>query len=749
MAMRVKCPKCSAQYNLDPQKLSPQGTKVRCSSCSNVFVVKRKAADGEASAPPPAKTVPAAKPSAPRSDDDPIHGGAKSAPMSSSMVDEQPIPMADSASSESPQNSGGGKAPIYSETLNDLGKVPPQPKPAAPATPPPAKPSPAPAAPAAAKTAAAAPVKDSGAKWRVKKQGLGLIYGPADLNTVQSWISNERIGARDTYSRDGSDWAPPQKFIEIAPLLGLAPDPDAVTPVSKPPAPASAPEPVPESIRLSPPAQQSPRKPTTLGFELDSLDEEAPSAPKGGSLVLTAAIGLVLLVLAAGGVFYAVVLPKDDLLDRFFAGPARPVLEPVVAILRPEYQPPDMRDAERIARQQALLQQQLRASQAERAQRPYAENYVPRLEGDNPYLQPVSEALMAMLPDTPDAYAAALAVLDPLTGTEDTPREITALVKMVRAFSALSQGDSSYADSALTAVENLAQITSAPLASRNTVVTGLLLARRFTEAQKIASEEGARNPNDPFVHYLQGLAKLSDPAGIDHYLKAIELEPRFAAARAELANRYTAAGQDLEAAEVQVRETLAISPSHARARAVGQKLLLRDLPPDPAAQKEPPKLSDREVQDLFISTEQLVKDQKYAEATANLELLMTVYRAQLSPTLRSQAHFYRGEMFRLAGDPVAAVAQYDTALIENPREARARRAIEKIREGTRSGSQQVAAPASEPAPVSPAPPPAPAVPMPPPAEPALPPAPPPAAEPARPVEPGIPPPATDLPPLPE
>lgn len=50
--MKIKCPKCASEYNFPEDKLKPEGTKVRCTSCATVFLVRSRGADSTPSKPP-------------------------------------------------------------------------------------------------------------------------------------------------------------------------------------------------------------------------------------------------------------------------------------------------------------------------------------------------------------------------------------------------------------------------------------------------------------------------------------------------------------------------------------------------------------------------------------------------------------------------------------------------------------------------------------------------------------------------
>ncbi len=59
--MIAACPKCSTRYRVDPQKLGPEGARLRCTSCESVFRVQPPTAAAEA---PKAVAVPVTAPPA-------------------------------------------------------------------------------------------------------------------------------------------------------------------------------------------------------------------------------------------------------------------------------------------------------------------------------------------------------------------------------------------------------------------------------------------------------------------------------------------------------------------------------------------------------------------------------------------------------------------------------------------------------------------------------------------------------------
>jgi predicted Zn finger-like uncharacterized protein len=61
--MIVACPGCKARYQIEPERLRPEGIRMRCSRCEAVFRVSHPPAAAEsAGASPPATTPPVAMP---------------------------------------------------------------------------------------------------------------------------------------------------------------------------------------------------------------------------------------------------------------------------------------------------------------------------------------------------------------------------------------------------------------------------------------------------------------------------------------------------------------------------------------------------------------------------------------------------------------------------------------------------------------------------------------------------------------
>src|SRR5689334_12337249 len=49
--MKVSCPSCQTNYNIDDKRIPPGGAKLKCARCQNTFPIK---AEEPVSAPPPA-----------------------------------------------------------------------------------------------------------------------------------------------------------------------------------------------------------------------------------------------------------------------------------------------------------------------------------------------------------------------------------------------------------------------------------------------------------------------------------------------------------------------------------------------------------------------------------------------------------------------------------------------------------------------------------------------------------------------
>ncbi|MCL4190051.1 MAG: zinc-ribbon domain-containing protein, partial [Rhodobacteraceae bacterium] len=73
--MRLTCPNCAAQYEVDDRLIPPGGRDVQCSACGHAWFFMAEAEEGALSAPPPRDA--AARPAAP-----PPHTTAPSPPRS-------------------------------------------------------------------------------------------------------------------------------------------------------------------------------------------------------------------------------------------------------------------------------------------------------------------------------------------------------------------------------------------------------------------------------------------------------------------------------------------------------------------------------------------------------------------------------------------------------------------------------------------------------------------------------------------
>ncbi|WP_415829565.1 zinc-ribbon domain-containing protein, partial [Corallococcus exiguus] len=58
--MKVSCPSCQTNYNIDDRRIPPGGAKLKCARCQTTFPIKADGASGEA--PEAAAQQPAAIP---------------------------------------------------------------------------------------------------------------------------------------------------------------------------------------------------------------------------------------------------------------------------------------------------------------------------------------------------------------------------------------------------------------------------------------------------------------------------------------------------------------------------------------------------------------------------------------------------------------------------------------------------------------------------------------------------------------
>src|SRR3954469_5895625 len=49
--MKVSCPSCGTNYNIDDKRIPPGGAKLKCAKCQSTFPIKRDAAAGDEAAP--------------------------------------------------------------------------------------------------------------------------------------------------------------------------------------------------------------------------------------------------------------------------------------------------------------------------------------------------------------------------------------------------------------------------------------------------------------------------------------------------------------------------------------------------------------------------------------------------------------------------------------------------------------------------------------------------------------------------
>ncbi|MCG3174164.1 MAG: Beta-barrel assembly-enhancing protease [Myxococcota bacterium] len=228
--MKIKCPGCSAEYNIDTNRISASGITIKCPKCLTSFMVMKDAQPGEPPPPPPPPPPPQA-----------------SAPTMSQM--NMPAPNMTASSLPSVNKAGGsfdfdfdfdagntaagnaatasgmntspdsftldipkGAAPLNiagSDDATAVGMVPPVPPAGAPA-----------AAPGSAERPVSMPGGAS-KRYQIRRRN-GKVYGPFDLNTIREMLKKGELSGNEDASLNGSTWQPLALIPELAQAVAAA-----------------------------------------------------------------------------------------------------------------------------------------------------------------------------------------------------------------------------------------------------------------------------------------------------------------------------------------------------------------------------------------------------------------------------------------------------------------------------------------------------------------------------------------------
>lgn len=633
--MKVKCPKCASQYNLDPTKLTAAGVKVRCPSCSHVFALRKKE-DGAA---------PAA---------------------ASTQGEESAIALDDSAPA--------GASP---------------PKPAAPS--PAAAPAPKSAPPAAAPPpAAGGEPHPEGAftgegQWRVKKSGLGLVYGPADFATLESWFRADRVGVQDLYSLDGGPWVAASQFEVVAKKLRIAyqgpargaaaATPAAPKSAAAPPAAAAKPAPRP----APPSAPATPERAKPVEFAIPEESAAVPASRGGGGLSVKVAAGfLVLILLGAGGLFVAA---KRDAAIR----------GKLLAAL-----PEQSR-----GRVEALLGAPPPEEPAPAASVPQTPKGVLRkfIEHLPPVIQSSAMGLLrAFNADQPEEYSR---VSTEAAGMVDAaPTEAIGL----RAMGLLAQGFSLYRypieggswDDLLAKAATLKDASPSDPVVLAAYGMALLGRGQSEEAAAVVGQILAREPQDPVALYIRG----QSGGSIEDLRAASAAEPKFVAASIALARALVAAGQASEAKEI-LEKALAGHPDHPGVKqmleaevgpALGASVRGAETvaaapaagaPVAPAPAKE---TAPEDPVQLYEQGKALYGQKQFAPAEAIFVRVLDQYYDKLGREKAAIIHYLLGEIYLTQGKTGDAKAQYEASLTVAPNFKKAKDRLDSLRGPSRAPS---------------------------------------------------------------
>lgn len=662
--MKVKCPSCGAQYNLDPTKIADAGIKVRCPSCSHVFVVRKKApepAPAPAAAPGNPAAITSRTASRMGSEDEPIALDAGMPDHVHSAAEEE-VEAAEHAPVGVPTDVGD----FFDKPMAGAPK-PAAPQPAAPPPPPaPAAPPPPPAAPAAGGEPDAGGFTGEG-DWRVKKSGLGLVYGPADIGTIESWIKAERVGAQDLYSLNGGDWIPPGNFQIIAEMLRVPyegpPEPEAVAKAhaahaERTAAAAAAPAPPPP-----PGAPAGGRKGAAepIGFELPDDDFDLNTGMGMGAKI---AIALVVLLLVGGAGFYFGVIKNPDMIARMPES-IRPTLEKLAG-------DSGRKKAQKVAK---TAQDPIRLLDA-------------RLPDAN--RNDLRNIFARLSLDTPEGYAHAITDMENLIDAvpaEAVPlRALQGLIVTLATFRKAAEGN--FEELRIKA-ESIAGASPDDPIAIDAVALGQLGEGDLEAAAATAESALEKNGDDFFAYYIRALA---NPPGEEDLKKAIEIRARFSPITIQLARVCIDAGK-LEEAKGLLEDVLSRADDHAEARKLLDEIVLPGL--SGSAEGEAGAETERSLaaqttlgkeeapdtrtpEELLEAAKNLFKEKNYEEAEKLYIRIFDNHYEEIGLRNVALVHYYMGEIYRLTERFEKARAQYEAALEVAPKFDLARQRIEAL-----------------------------------------------------------------------
>src|SRR5438552_9620266 len=284
--MEVRCDKCQARYRVDDARIGPQGLRMRCGKCQNVF---RVMPPGAAAAEAPQKPVPPAPKTLPR----PNATAIFAAPPLPNSIPSPAKPPPQAAAAGRPPRSPAARVPPTSEEA--AGRTMMFPTANLPSQPAAAKKAPVPSKPAAGGT---------------------MVFGESPAKSVPPPVpapgAKPAARAGDA-ARSTMMFGAPQPRIQAAPAAAV-PTPEPAARAEPPPSPEPALEepsaidgmPPPSASEAEGPAAEAPSEapPTAEGDEVAEEPEREPGtfdrAPPRALLVGVAA-GLVLLLAVGGG----------------------------------------------------------------------------------------------------------------------------------------------------------------------------------------------------------------------------------------------------------------------------------------------------------------------------------------------------------------------------------------------------------------------------------------------------------------